>query len=208
MVYKSRCGLPRFRLLYCRSDSIRVVTAITDLRIVAIKWGSAIRAGRSWRVDETYVRVAGHWTYLYRAVDSAGNMLDFLLSPYRDVIGAKGFLQLAIAQAGRMQPRIINVDGHPAYPAAVADLKRSGELGRRCRCRRSPYLNNILEQDHRFVKKRVAASQWFRSIGGALNTIAGYEAMNIIRKGQIRWLPRTDVVGQVRFIERMFGIAA
>jgi transposase, IS6 family len=163
---------------------------------------------RSWRVDETYVRVAGHWSYLYRAVDSAGNTIDFLLSPYRDVIGAKGFLQLAIAQAGRMQPRVINVDGHPAYPAAVADLKRSGELGRRCRCRRSPYLNNILEQDHRFVKKRVAASQWFRSIGGALNTIAGYEAMNIIRKGQIRWLPRTDIVGQVRFIERMFGIAA
>ncbi len=66
----------------------------------------------------------------------------------------------------------------------------------------------MVEQDHRFVKKRVVASQWFRSVDGALNTIAGYEAMNIIRKGQIRWLPKTDVVGQVRFIERTFGIAA
>ena len=163
---------------------------------------------RSWRVDETYVRVGGEWTYLYRAIDSAGNTIDFLLSPYRDAVAAKGFLRLAIGQAGRIQPRVINVDGHSAYPCAVDELKKSGELGRRCQCRRSPYMNNILEQNHRYVKKRVTASQWFRSVDGALSTIAGYEAMNIIRKGQIRWLPKTDFVGQVRFIERTFGIAA
>jgi hypothetical protein len=69
-------------------------------------------------------------------------------------------------------------------------------------------MNNILEQDHRYVKKRVLASQWFRSVNGALNTIAGYEAMNIIRKGQIRWLSKTDTVGQIRFIERTLGLAA
>ena len=69
-------------------------------------------------------------------------------------------------------------------------------------------MNNMVEQDHRYVKKRVVASQWFRSVDGALNTIAGYEAMNIIRKGQIRWLPKTDTVGQVRFVERILGIAA
>ncbi len=69
-------------------------------------------------------------------------------------------------------------------------------------------MNNMVEQDHRFVKKRVVASQWFRSVEGALNTIAGYEAMNIIRKGQIRGLPKTDVVGQMRFVERTFGLAA
>jgi hypothetical protein len=101
-----------------------------------------------------------------------------------------------MAQAGRIQPRFINVDGHPAYPAAVANLKRSGELGRRCLCRRSPYMNNILEQDHQFVKKRVVASQWFRSVDGALNTIAGYEAMNIIRKGQIRWCRRRTLLAK------------
>jgi transposase-like protein len=163
---------------------------------------------RSWRVDETYIRIGGQWTYLYRAIDSAGNTIDFLLSPYRDAVAAKGFLQLAIGQAGGIQPRVINVDGHPPYPSAIDELKRCGALSRRCKCRRSPYMNNILEQDHRYVKKRVAASQWFRSVDGALNTIAGYEAMNIIRKGQIRWLPKTDFVGQVRFIERTFGIAA
>jgi transposase-like protein len=162
----------------------------------------------SWRVDETYVRVAGRWTYLYRAVDSAGNTIDFLLSPYRDTFAAKSFLQLAIAQAGRIQPRVINVDGHPAYPVAVEQLKDCGELGRNCRCRRSLYINNMVEQDHRFVKKRVVASQWFRCVDEAVNTIAGYEAMNIIRKGQIRWLPKTDTVGQMRFVERIFGIAA
>src|SRR5262249_20061518 len=88
---------------------------------------------------------------------------------------------------------------------AITDLKASRELGCRCQCRPSPYMNNVLEQDHRFVRKRSAASLWFRSVDGALRTIAGYEAMNMIRKGQVRWLAKGDVIGQVRFIERTFG---
>jgi transposase-like protein len=100
------------------------------------------RPNRSWRCDETYIRVAGQWTYLYRAIDSAGNTIDFLLSPRRNVIAAKAFLQLALGQARHVQPRVINVDGHPAYPVAIADLKRSGELGRGCQCRRAPYMNS------------------------------------------------------------------
>jgi IS6 family transposase len=98
--------------------------------------------------------------------------------------------------------------GHPAYASAILELKGTGELGRNCRCRRSPYMNNIIEQDHRFVKKRVVASQGFRSPDGAISSIAGYEAMNIIRKGQSRWLPKGEVVGQKLFIESIFGIAA
>ena len=163
---------------------------------------------RSWRVDETYVRVAGNWVYLYRAVDSAGDTIDFMLSPNRDLIAAKHFLQLALHRTGHARPRVINVDGHPAYATAILELKQSGELGRRCRCRPSPYLNNVLEQDHRFIKKRIAASLWFRSVGGALNTIAGYESMHMIRKGQVRWLAKGDVVGQIRFIHQVYGIAA
>jgi transposase-like protein len=62
---------------------------------------------------------------------------------------------------------VINVDGHPAYATAISELEESGELGRRCRYRLSPYMNNVLEQDHRFIKKRIAASLWFRSVGGA-----------------------------------------
>jgi len=143
---------------------------------------------RSWRVDETYVRVAGVWTYLYRAVDSTGETIDFMLSPKRDVNAAKHFLQMALWRAGQIRPRVINVDGHASYPPAIAELKMSGGLGRRCRCRPCPYLNNVLEQDHRFAKKRIAASLWFRSVDGALRTIAGYEAMNMIRKGQVRFV--------------------
>ena len=121
------------------------------------------------------------------------------------MMAAKGFLQLALWQASQFRPGVIGVNGHPS---AIEQLKRSSELGQMCRCRRAPYLNNIVEQDHRFVKKRIIASQWFRSLDGALNTIAGYEVMNIIRKGQIRCLAENDVVGQTRFIERTFGIAA
>src|SRR5881394_3192333 len=102
------------------------------------------RPNRSWRVDETYVKVAGNWAYLYRAVDSAGETIEFMLSPKRDMIAAKLFLRLAWSRGGP-SPRFINFDGHPAYASAIAELKQSGELGRSCHCRTSPYLNNIIE---------------------------------------------------------------
>jgi transposase-like protein len=113
-----------------------------------------------------------------------------------------------LRRVGHLRPRVIHVDGHPAYPSVIAELKQTGELSKVCRCRPSPYLNNIIEQDHRFVKKRIVASQWFRSFQGAVNTIQGYEAMHMIRKGQIRWLQKGDITGQVRFVNRGFGLAA
>src|SRR5580698_9753085 len=146
---------------------------------------------RSWRVDETYVKVAGKWAYLYRAVDSAGETIEFMLSPNRDLVAAKLFLRLALSGAAPM-PRVINVDGHPAYANAIAELKQTGELGRRCRCRTAPYLNNIIEQDHRALKRRINAKQGFRSLGGARRTIPGYEVRHMIRKGQVRWLLKGD----------------
>ena len=135
-------------------------------------------------MDETYVRVAGKWSYLYRAVNSRGDTIDFILSPKRDAVAAKHFLQMALWRTPQVHPRVINVDGHPAYPQAIDELKASGELSRRCRCRPVAFLNHVLEQDHRFVKERIAASLWFRSVDGAVRTIAGYEAMNMIRKGR------------------------
>jgi transposase-like protein len=149
---------------------------------------------RSWRVDDTYVKVAGNWAYQYRAFDSAGETIEFmlLLSPKRDLTAAK-LLRLALS-GGAPSPRVINVDGHPAYPSAMAESKQSGELGRRCPCRTAPYLNNIIEQDHRFIKKRVTASLGFRSADGAWRTIEGYEAMHAIRKGQVRWVGKADPV--------------
>jgi transposase-like protein len=85
-------------------------------------------------------------------------------------------------------------------------LKREGKLGRRCRCRTCPYLSNVVEQDHRGIKRRVNASQGFRSFDGALRTIQGYEILHMIRKGQVRWLPKGDVLGQIQFIRETFGL--
>src|SRR4051794_37191367 len=83
---------------------------------------------RSWRVDETYCRVAGKWTYLYRAVDSTGATIDFFLSATGDAVPAKRFLQKALCSPGYPRPRVINVDRNPSYPKAVAELKQIGEL--------------------------------------------------------------------------------
>ena len=160
---------------------------------------------RSWRVDETYIRVKGKWTYLYRAVDSAGATIDFLLAARRDAAAAKHLFQNALLVPGHPRPRVINVDGNPSYPKVVAELKQEGKLRRRCRCCTCPYLNNIVEQDHRAIKRRVNASQGFRSFHGARRTIQGYEVVHMIRKGQVRWLPKGDVLGLIRFLNETLG---
>jgi transposase-like protein len=164
------------------------------------------KTNRSWRVDETYLRVAGKWTYLYRAVDSDGDTIDFLLSAKRDADAAKRFFQKALRSPDHPRPRVINVDGNPSYPKVIDELKRTRELGRRCRCRPIRYLNNVVEQDHRAIKRRVRASQGFRSFASASRTIQGIETAHMIRKGQIRWLPKDDIVGQALFISSLFGV--
>jgi transposase, IS6 family len=160
----------------------------------------------SWRTDETYVRVAGRWTYLYRAVDSTGATIDFFLSETRDVSAARGFFRKALSAPSHPRPRVINVDGNPSYPNVIEELKRNHALGQRCRCRVVAYLNNIVEQDHRAIKRRINASLGFRSFAGAERTIQGYEAMHMIRKGQVRWLAKGDIAQQVRFIKCIFGL--
>jgi len=90
----------------------------------------------------------------------------------------------------------------------IAQLKQEGKLGRRCRCRTCPYLDNVVEQDHRAIKRRVNASQGFRSFDGAWLTIQGYEVLHMIRKGQVRWLPKGDVLGQIQFIREILGLKA
>src|SRR4029077_15198540 len=164
------------------------------------------RTGTSWRVDETYVRVAGRWMYLYRALDSCGATLDFYLSENRYAAAAKQFLGKVLAAANHPRPRVINVDGNPSYPHAVSRLKQAGRLGLLFPFLSSPYLNNIIEQDHRALKRRINAKQGFRSLEGARRTLPGYEAMHIIGKGQVRWLLKGDVGGQVLFINSTLGL--
>jgi transposase, IS6 family len=138
----------------------------------------------SWRVDETYIRVRGKWCYLYRAVDSSGATIDLLLSAKRDAAAAERFLAKALSGVNRQSPRVINTDKHSGYPVAIAQLKAGEVLEENCQHRPVQYLNNVLEQDHRAIKRRVRASQHFRSFWGAWRTIAGYEAIHMIRKGQ------------------------
>jgi transposase-like protein len=95
-------------------------------------------------VDETYVRVAGKWAYLYRAVDSTGDTIDFLLSPKRDVTAAKLFLRLALSGTGGIWSRVISVDGDLAYARAIAELKQSGDLGRRLSLSAITLLNDVV----------------------------------------------------------------
>jgi transposase, IS6 family len=103
-------------------------------------------------------------------------------------------------------PRVINVDGNPAYQKVIHELKQTRELGRPCRCRPVRYLNNVVEQDHRAIKRRVRASQGFRSFQAAWRTVQGIETVNMIRKGQIRWLPKNDILRQAAFIAGLFGL--
>jgi transposase-like protein len=110
---------------------------------------------KSYRVDETYIRIKGQKRYLYRAVDSTGQTIDFLLTAKRDAAAAKRFFRKALLDPADPQPRVINVDQNRVYPAAVEELKVGGTLRRRCRVRQCKYLNNVVEQDHRVSKKRV-----------------------------------------------------
>jgi IS6 family transposase len=162
---------------------------------------------RAGRVDETYIRVKGKWTHLYRAVDSASASIDLLLSARRDGAAAKRFFQRALCGSNHPTPRVINVDRNPSYPPVVESLKSEGTLQRRCRLRPVQYLNNILEQDHRAIKRRVRASQGFRSFWGAYRTIQGYEAVHAIRKEQARWVGAGQIVRQPHFLASLFPIA-
>jgi IS6 family transposase len=105
-------------------------------------------------------------------------------------------------------PRVINVDKNPAYPAAIRALKREGTLPRRVRLRQRKYLNNIIEQDHRVVKKRTWLAKGYGSFRNAWRTLEGIETVNMIRKGRVRWVAKDDVSAQARFVANLFGIAA
>src|SRR6266852_1323400 len=150
----------------------------------------------SWKVDETYIKIKKTWTYLYRAVDSEGNTLEFLLSPTRDAEAAKHFFVKALHSTAcsapqtcpveeqvaqptaaadpnptQSAPRVINVDKNAAYPKAMAELKAAGILPEQVELRQVKYLNNLIEQDHRFIKRVVKPGMGFFSVETAGRTL-------------------------------------
>jgi transposase, IS6 family len=161
----------------------------------------------SWKVDETYIKIRGKWRYLYRAVDSEGKTIDFLLCARRDRKAAKRFFRKALRSSHTPIPRSITVDKNAAYPPAIAELQAEKKLPNHTNIRQIKYLNNIIEQDHRFIKKRVRPMLGFQSFRTATRTLKGIEAMHIIHKGQIASIG-TSVSEKVNFIHNLFHLTA
>ena len=143
--------------------------------------------GTSWRLDETYIRVKGHWKYLYQAVDKAGPSVDFLLTAKRDRNAALRFLRKAIDQSGL--PEKITLDKSGDNTAAIDDYNTDHETGIELRVAglgpQAKYLNNIVEQDHRAIKRQTRPMLGFKSFWSVAVTVAGIELMHMIRKGQL-----------------------
>jgi transposase-like protein len=165
-------------------------------------------SGTSYRVDETYIKVGKVCKYLYRAVDKEGNTIEFMLSAKRDISAAKRFFKKMMRAEQRRLPFSISVDKNAAYPDAFRSLQADKILPLDCKLRRVKYLNNVIEQDHRFIKKKVRASQCFKTFHTAERTLEGVEAMNMMRKGQVKRLAGGDAQGQAKFVASLFGVAA
>ena len=136
----------------------------------------------SWRLDETYIKVKGEWKYLYRAVDKYGKTIDFLLTAQRDERAAKKFLIKAIRRHGGV-PETITIDGSAANEAAIKSYNE--EHGTAIIIRKTKYLNNIVEQDHRGIKRVTRPMLGFKAFDAAQATLTGIELIHMLRKGQL-----------------------
>lgn len=161
----------------------------------------------SWRVDETYVKVAGQWAYLCRAIDKNGETIDFMLSPRRTAKSARRFLDKALKLRRDCPPETIDTDQNEAYGKAIRSLKKTGDLGINVEHRQVKYLNNRLEADHGALKRLINPTRGFKTLPTAYATIKGFEVMRMIRKRQCLMLD-PGAAGEVRFVNRLFRLAA
>ena len=153
--------------------------------------------GGSWRMDETYILIKGAWKYLYRAVDKAGSTIDFLLTARRDRKAALRFLRKAADRHG--VPRKVTIDKSGANTAAIESYNT--EHGADIEIRQIKFLCNIVEQDHRAIKRMTRPMLGFKSFWSAAITIAGIEIMHMIRKGQLR------STGKLRPAQQFYSLA-
>ena len=144
----------------------------------------------SWRMDETYIKLNGKWVYLYRAVDKEGNTIDFLLRAKRDATAAKAFFRKAFKENGR--PDKINIDKSGSNKAALDSFNKESADEDNIEIRQVKYLNNIVEQDHRFIKKRTRPMLGFKNFYSAKETLSGIENIRMIQKGQIIGQPASQ----------------
>jgi transposase, IS6 family len=151
--------------------------------------------------------VKGKWKYLYRAVDSEGNTLDFMLSARRNKQTAKRFFKKVLKSKHNQHPRVINVDKNPAYSPAIEELKSEELLEEESKIRQVKYFNNLVEQDHRGVKRITNAALGYQSFYTAWRTIKGIEIMRMIYKGQVKGVSKKDVLAEKKFIASLFGVA-
>jgi putative transposase len=145
-----------------------------------------------WHVDETYIKVRGQWRYLYRAIDSNGDTVEFWFSERRNLTAAKRFLRKALKRHGR--PERIVIDGSQTNREAILSCDAESRLQDRSRrrlkpirIRQSQYLNNRIEQDHRAVKRRVRSMLGFKSAASARVILSGIEMVHMMRKGQAKY---------------------
>jgi putative transposase len=138
--------------------------------------------GKSWRMDETYIKVKGEWVYYYRAVDKNGQTIDFFLSKSRDAEAAKAFFEKVIGSSG--QPEKVNMDKSGANLAGLDEINKSLPEGQKITIRQVKYLNNMIEQDHRGIKRITKPMLGFKNFVCAETTLAGIELYHMIRKGQ------------------------
>lgn len=138
--------------------------------------------GRRWRMDETYINIKGQWKYLYRAVDSAGQTIDFLLTARRDAAAALRFFRKAIRHYG--EPEVVTIDKSGANTTALATVNVNKSEEEIITIRQNKYLNNLIEQDHRNIKRRIRLMLGFKSFRRAQTLLAGIELLHMIRKGQ------------------------
>jgi transposase-like protein len=157
-------------------------------------------SGASFRVDETYIKVGKTCKYLYRAVDKEGTTIEFMLGAKRDVSAAKRFFKKMKRADHRRLPFYISVDKNAAYPEAFSTSQAERIVPKDCKLRRVKYLNNVIEQDHRFIKKKVRAAQCFKTLHTAERTLEGIESINMMRKGQVKRLDGRDAAGQAKFV--------
>lgn len=138
--------------------------------------------GRRWRMDETYIKIRGQWKYLYRAVDTVGQTIDFLLTAKRDADATLRFFRKAIRHHG--EPEVVTLDKSGANTAALTTLNAGKSKEKSITVRQNKYLNNLIEQDHRNIKRRIRLMLGFKSFRRAQTLLAGIELIQMIRKGQ------------------------